>query len=677
MKAAKTLSLSLLLCVAAASAAEAQTRFDPQFFHPSPMQRSNPTGMYSANLIPDGAFEIGLLAHYDLNPLVVRNSDGDSIYSIVGDQSSMHLIGGFGLLDVLEFGADLPVILTQTGDTIPSIPNFMVGAPDAGAGIGDVRLMGKLQFFTTHTAQDPGGAALAFIVEGLFPSGDENLYQGDDWRVSGRFALDGITEDRHRVSLNVGATYRQQVEWTNTGLSVGPTFDWGLAAHFVSEYVHVVPEVHGSLVMTAAEIGLEEIPMEGILTFRILPIEQLQISVGGGAGLFQGFGAPAFRFIAQASWLQQPADDRDGDGIPNDPDECPDDPEDFDQFEDEDGCPDTDNDQDGILDDPDECPNEPEDRDGFEDENGCPDPDNDQDGILDEPDECPDEPEDEDGFQDRDGCPDPDNDEDGIPDDPDECPDEPEDIDEFEDENGCPDPDNDQDGILDDPDRCPNEPEDMNGVDDDDGCPEVDSDGDGLLDPQDQCPQEPEDMDRFEDENGCPDPDNDQDNILDVNDRCPNEPEVINGFEDEDGCPDESTITVTCNAIEIRDSIYFETNSDVIRARSHPLLNQIAAVLGARPDILRISIEGHTDDRGSDEHNLDLSTRRAASVRTYLISQGIAESRLGSRGWGEARPITTNRTRAGRAQNRRVEFNILEQEGCQDEQGGGAGPAVP
>src|SRR5450432_3372842 len=98
--------------------------------------------------------------------------------------------------------------------------------------------------------------------------------------------------------------------------------------------------------------------------------------------------------------------DRDGDGIVDDLDKCPDDPEDFDGFQDEDGCPDPDNDGDGILDVDDLCPNDPEDKDGFEDADGCPDPDNDKDRILDKDDKCPNEPETYNGFQDEDGCPD-------------------------------------------------------------------------------------------------------------------------------------------------------------------------------------------------------------------------------------------------------------------------------
>ena len=663
----------LLIAVFSPVLASAQTRFDPQFFHPTTSQRTNPLGVWSANVLHDGAFNVGLLGHYDHSPLVVRNADNDRLYRILGHQASMHVFGAFGLFEYLEIGADLPIILSQEGDVIPTLPGFNVGAANAGAGVGDVRLTAKLRFFETNTDAEPGGAAMALVVEGFFPTGDQTIYQGEDWRIAPTLVIEGITDTQHRVSANIGFTYRQESEFG--GLSVGPTFDWGLAATFVTQYVHVVPELRGSVVVTADAIGFEEIPMEADLAIRILPIEQLQIQLGGGVGLFQGFGTPDFRVLLGASWMQVPAADRDGDGILNDDDQCPDDPEDFDQFEDDNGCPDPDNDQDHILDDPDECPNVAEDVDGFEDEDGCPDPDNDQDGILDEPDECPDVAEDMNGFQDEDGCPELDADGDGLLDPVDRCPREPEDMDGFEDEDGCPDPDNDQDGILDEPDQCPNEPEDMNGVQDEDGCPEVDTDGDGLLDPVDECPREPEDMDGFEDDNGCPDPDNDQDGILDEPDQCPNEPEVINGVDDEDGCPDESAITVTCSAIEIRDSIYFETNQAVIRSVSFDLVNQIAAVLRARQDILRISIEGHTDDRGSDAHNLDLSTRRAAAVVQYLVEHGIARSRLTSQGFGETRPIDSNRSRAGRANNRRVEFRILQQEGCQDT--GGAEPAVP
>lgn len=133
---------------------------------------------------------------------------------------------------------------------------------------------------------------------------------------------------------------------------------------------------------------------------------------------------------------------------------------------------DGDRDGDGILDSVDRCPDDPEDKDGFEDADGCPERDNDRDGVLDPDDGCPMVPEDKDGFEDADGCPENDNDRDGLLDPVDKCPNDPEDKDGFEDDDGCPDKDNDQDGFLDPDDKCPLEPETKNGYADDDGCPD-------------------------------------------------------------------------------------------------------------------------------------------------------------------------------------------------------------
>jgi hypothetical protein len=168
-----------------------------------------------------------------------------------------------------------------------------------------------------------------------------------------------------------------------------------------------------------------------------------------------------------------------------------------------------DRDGDGVRDRDDRCPDLPEDGDGFQDEDGCPDPDNDQDGVPDTRDGAPDEPEDYDGFADEDGVPDRDNDGDGIPDRDDLCPDEPEDRDGHADDDGCPDDfaDRDGDGIEDREDGCPDEAEDQDGFEDDDGCPEEDNDLDGIPDAMDQCPDQPEDYDGDADGDGCPDSD--------------------------------------------------------------------------------------------------------------------------------------------------------------------------
>jgi uncharacterized repeat protein (TIGR01451 family) len=251
---------------------------------------------------------------------------------------------------------------------------------------------------------------------------------------------------------------------------------------------------------------------------------------------------------------------------------------------------------------------------------------------------------------------------DGGSDGKDQCPDQPEDKDGFQDEDGCADPDNDQDGVVDTADKCPLQPEDKDGFQDEDGCADPDNDEDGVEDTADKCPPRPEDKDGFQDEDGCPEPDNDRDGIPDGQDKCPNEAEVINGTNDEDGCPDEGKgkVQVTAGKLLILEKVYFATNKDLVLARSFPLLQQVAAVLRANPQLAKVRIEGHTDSQGDDAFNLDLSQRRANSVRRFLVEQGIAAERLEAVGYGETKPVDTNKTAQGRENNRRVEFTIVE-----------------
>ncbi|NOZ87008.1 MAG: OmpA family protein [Deltaproteobacteria bacterium] len=229
--------------------------------------------------------------------------------------------------------------------------------------------------------------------------------------------------------------------------------------------------------------------------------------------------------------------------------------------------------------------------------------------------------------------------------------------------------DSDKDGILDDQDKCPNDPEDKDNFEDEDGCPDNDNDRDGILDKDDKCPNDPEDKDNFEDEDGCPDNDNDRDGILDKDDKCPNRPETINGVRDNDGCPDKGAVKVviTKERIEIKEKIYFARNRAKIRRRSHSILNQVALVLKAHPEIKKIRIEGHTDNSGKRSWNLKLSKWRAAEVMKYLAKRGVQPDRMEAVGFGPDKPIASNRTRRGRAANRRVEFRILENEPSQME----------
>ncbi len=249
-----------------------------------------------------------------------------------------------------------------------------------------------------------------------------------------------------------------------------------------------------------------------------------------------------------------------------------------------------------------------------------------------------------------------DSDGDGIMNSVDDCPLRPEDKDGYKDADGCPELDNDQDGIADTIDECPNKPEDKDGFQDTDGCPDVDNDNDGLSDRVDQCPDQAEDDDGFEDDDGCPDCDNDGDGVPECPeqiDLCPDVP-----AQTADGCPQKYTnVVITKKKIEIKQTVYFDTNKASIKSVSYSLLNEVAQALKDNSSI-EIRVEGHTDSRGRDAKNLRLSEARAASVMNYLIAQGVQVSRLQSKGFGESVPIADNRSKFGREQNRRVEFVI-------------------
>jgi OOP family OmpA-OmpF porin len=242
------------------------------------------------------------------------------------------------------------------------------------------------------------------------------------------------------------------------------------------------------------------------------------------------------------------------------------------------------------------------------------------------------------GPGDRDG--------DGILDPDDKCPDTPG-VPEYD---GCPIPDSDGDGILDPDDKCPDTP----GVPEYDGCPVPDTDGDGIPDDRDGCPETP----GVEEYAGCPIPDSDGDGILDPDDKCPQEPETSNNYQDADGCPDEVPKEVE-KFSGVIEGIYFDTNKATIQPKSKPRLDNAVETLKKYPD-LKLEISGHTDDRGDDAHNMDLSRRRAEAVRDYLVTAGIDASRLKTRGAGESEPIDTNDTSKGRAKNRRIEFKRVK-----------------
>ena len=261
--------------------------------------------------------------------------------------------------------------------------------------------------------------------------------------------------------------------------------------------------------------------------------------------------------------------------------------------------------------------------------------DTDGDGVYDREDACPEVA----GLKEFNGCPDADGD--GIKDSDDACPE----VAGLAELNGCPDADG--DGIADKDDACPTKA----GLKSLNGCPDADSDG--VADNKDKCPNTAGPSDNA----GCPWPDTDKDGVLDKDDKCPN----VAGVASNNGCPEVIIKEEEVEKLkEFAKSIFFNTGKTTFRTGVVGKLDLIGKILAENPKA-NFSIEGHTDSSGRASYNLKLSERRAKSVLDYLVNKsGVSPSRLTSKGFGEEYPIADNKTRDGRAQNRRVEIKLVK-----------------
>jgi OmpA-OmpF porin, OOP family len=258
--------------------------------------------------------------------------------------------------------------------------------------------------------------------------------------------------------------------------------------------------------------------------------------------------------------------------------------------------------------------------------------DTDGDGIYDKDDACPDVA----GPKELNGCPDTDGD--GILDKDDACAT----VAGLAQFQGCPDTDG--DGVQDSADACIDVP----GLAALQGCP--DADGDGITDKSDKCPT----VKGPKENGGCPWPDTDGDGVLDKDDRCVD----VKGTVANNGCPEISEEQINkLNAYA--KTILFNSGKATFKQETYAVLQSITAILKEYPTS-RFSIEGHTDSDGSDALNQKLSQDRAAAVVGYLTENGIAASRLSSAGFGESKPIDTNKTAKGKANNRRVEVKLIK-----------------
>ncbi len=451
----------------------AQESLPVQQFAPAPGGDNNFVTVQGSGVLSHLEPAFGAYLNYANAPLVLRRLSNGEQVSLVEHHLQLDLIAALGIGDMFEIGLALPFTLYQAaGDPTETL------RPDALEKFttGDIKLYPKVSIL-----HDEEGFGLAFLVPMTLPTGSpENLQGNESVTFEPRVAADYGFSREFRAGLSLGFLLRpEKQQLFNVTAGNELTFGAGLEYEVVTDTVAVIAEGYGKISVESGTQS-EERPVEVALSGRWWPATSHAVTVGVARGITEGYGAPNVRVFAGYNYTPHEDLDPDGDGLRSTDDACPNDPEDFDEFEDTDGCPDRDNDRDGLADKADKCPNVPEDYDGFEDFDGCPETDNDGDGILDVNDKCPNEAEDFDGFNDEDGCADPDNDGDGLLD-------------------GKDGPTVDEKGLG----SCANDPEDQDGYQDEDGCPDPDNDGDGILDINDTCPNDKADGCRATVVNGC------------------------------------------------------------------------------------------------------------------------------------------------------------------------------
>jgi len=458
---------------------------------------------------------------------------------------------GFGLS--LQLAGTAPLGGDARGYVSAGVPTLGLSA------VGDVRLARILGAFSLgYTAR----------FDGSWPSQSGGCFDA----TSPSCLLDVPLRDQ----ITFGVAVRQPLEGLLALIFLGISPRLASASILSGYYAATWVSVQGALDARAPFGNARHNPVEMAAGLQS-NLGEWTLTAGAAWPLTSAPGTASPRVLAQVQWAPRFIDE-DRDGLRDDPaiDRCIGLAEDFDGFEDHDGCPE-DNDHDAIPDEEDRCPFEDEDEDGFQDDDGCPDPDNDADGVLDAEDQCPDEAAGEHPDLRRRGCPDSDRDGDGVANDADAC-----------------------------PDTAPRGPQDPARP----GCPAADRDGDGVDDVTDVCPDEAAGTMASATLRGCPDVDPDRDGVYGTDDACPTVAETLNGLRDEDGCPEtpprpgapiagaRTLVRVLRGAggavpsVELLGAVGFDAR-DALTAASRPVLAQLArAVRSVAAERVRVEPTG-------------------------------------------------------------------------------------
>jgi outer membrane protein OmpA-like peptidoglycan-associated protein len=582
----------------------------------------NPSGAGSlvvgtGELLRPGSFRLSLAGHYEHDPLVFY-INGVRQGSVVENRMMAHVVGAWAPLSWFELGVQVPVVLLQQGDDLTALGVARPG----GLGLATPAVSARLGLLSQR-----GEAPLDLALElGLgLPLGSAGvLGQDEQVRLTPR-VMAGRSFGLLRAGVDASVLVRPTLalnEDANIQDEIGTELRLGGVVATTGEGLRGELSVRGAVPFSRVPSSLE------LLAGARLPVgEALEVYALAGPGFGTEPGTPTFRALLGVAYSTAPkACAPGGRHAPRD-------------------CPELDDDADGVKNGADACPTEG----GRVDARGCPVKDSDGDGVLDARDLCPSVG----GQVDAMGCPPKDTDKDGVLDAQDAC------LSEAgpAERQGCPVRDTDGDGLEDREDRCPTE----SGPAERQGCPPKDTDQDGVLDERDACPTEA----GLPEVRGCPASDTDKDGVADHLDNCKEQA----GPAANQGCPaqQKQMVAIQKGRLDIQGTVYFATGKSIIQARSFPLLDQVARVLREHPELERIRIEGHTDDRGKADANRALSQARAEAVRTYLVGKGVEAARLEAKGFGPDRPVTSNKTEKGRAANRRVEFVIISPEGEQQQ----------
>ncbi len=604
--------LSLLSALVLSSTALAQPRGLPEF----EVERLefNPGGagsqvVNSGRLLPAGHSRLALIGHYENKPLSPALADpgsetGEREVLLVSHRTTAHLLMAYGMASDLEVGLQLPLILSQEQGNLTGSP---FGAPEGGFKLGTPIAtfnIGILNQSESIPVDLSAGVSVGFPIGSA-----EALARENSLRAIPRIML-GRESDGLRAGFEVGAALRPRVS-----IGVGDnreaynTLRLGATVATLGEGVK-----YEANVLMWIPFGREFLTAETLAGVRGPLSSDVEVFAMGGLGFGDTLGNPDFRLLLGVAYGGAPS--RCVAGGKHTPAQCPD----------------LDDDNDGVKNGEDTCPTEG----GKAEAKGCPLKDEDRDGVEDAADKCPSAA----GAASAQGCPDQDGD--SVQDAEDKCPA----LAGSADRKGCP--DGDGDGLDDSADKCPTEA----GPVDRQGCPQKDSDNDGLNDEEDSCPTEAGTPEL----KGCAAKDKDGDTVSDQVDNCLNEA----GPAENQGCPaaQQQLIVIKQDRIDTKAKIAFDSSAATIQAGSLPLLDQVAKVLKEHPEILKLTIESHTDDRGPVDFNRTLSQQRADAVAAYLASKGVAKERMVAKGFGPDRPLQPNTTPEGRTANRRVDFLI-------------------